>query len=104
MLLKRPAFLLIALIAILTLIALPTLTYPLGRDQGEFATIGRGILDGRIPYVDLWNPKPPAVFYVYCLAMTLFGCTTAALHVIDLLIYPPIALALYWIAGRVANR
>ena len=49
------------------------MTYPLGRDQGEFATIGRGVLDGRIPYVDLWNPKPPAVFYVYAAAMRCSG-------------------------------
>ncbi|MEP7292582.1 MAG: glycosyltransferase family 39 protein [Chloroflexota bacterium] len=92
-----------AVIIAVTLIALPTLTYPLGRDQGEFATIGRGILDGRIPYVDLWNPKPPAVFYVYGLAMALFGRTTEALRLIDLLIYPPLALALYWIGRRIAN-
>ena len=78
MALKRPSrqiLLLAGIVSAVTLLALPTLTYPLGRDQGDFATIGRGILDGRIPYVDLWNPKPPAVFYVYALAMSLFGHT-----------------------------
>ena len=100
---KRPLVLLLALIIVITLIALPTITYPLGRDQGEFATIGRGLLDGRIPYVDLWNPKPPAVFYVYALAMKLFGRTTGALRVIDLFLLPPIALTLYWIGKRLAN-
>ncbi len=102
-LLKRPIVLLIALIVIITLIAAPTITYPLGRDQGEFATIARGILDGRIPYVDLWNPKPPAIFYVYAAAMRLFGRTSEALRVIDLLIFPPIAATLYWIGKRLAN-
>ena len=100
----RSLFVLIGLIVVITLIALPMITYPLGRDQGEFATIGRGILDGRIPYVDLWNPKPPAVFYVYALAMTLFGRTTEALRVIDLLLFPPIAAALYWIGRRHRQR
>ena len=99
----RPTILLLAIILLVTLVALPTITYPLGRDQGEFATIGRGILDGRVPYVDLWNPKPPAVFYVYGLAMTVFGRSSEALRVIDLLLYPPLAAALYWIGRRIAN-
>lgn len=95
---------LIGLIGLIGLIALPVVTYPFGRDQGEFATIGRGLLDGKIPYVDLWNPKPPAVFYVYALAMTLFGRTIAAIRLIDLIIFPLIAAALYAIGLRVADR
>ncbi len=91
-------------IALILLIAAPTLTYPLGRDQGEFATIGRGLLHGKVPYVDLWNPKPPAVFYVYAAAMSLFGQTAIALRAIDLLIFPPIALTLYALGARLADR
>ncbi|MBC6934876.1 MAG: hypothetical protein DWB42_03465 [Chloroflexi bacterium] len=95
---------LVALLLVITLLALPTLTYPLGRDQGEFATIGRGLLDGRVPYRDLWNPKPPAVFYVYAAAMALFGRSTEALRLIDLLIVPVISAALYRLSGRLASR
>ncbi len=84
--------------------ALPVLTYPLGRDQGEFATIGRSILDGKIPYVDLWNPKPPAVFYVYALAIQIFGRTAEALRAIDFFIVPAMCAALYWLGTRIANR
>lgn len=102
---RWPAWLpLAAIILGLTLLALPVLTYPLGRDQGEFATIGRGILDGRVPYVDLWNPKPPAVFYVYAAAMRLFGQTSEALRALDLLVAPLVALGLYWLGARLANR
>jgi 4-amino-4-deoxy-L-arabinose transferase-like glycosyltransferase len=101
---RRDRLLLAALLLAVTLATLPILTYPLGRDQGEFATIGRGILDGRVPYIDLWNPKPPAVFYVYALAMAAFGRTTAALRAIDLLIVPIISLSLYWIGKRIADH
>jgi 4-amino-4-deoxy-L-arabinose transferase-like glycosyltransferase len=101
---RRVDWLLVALLVVVTLLALPVLTYPLGRDQGEFATIGRGILDGRVPYRELWNPKPPAVFYVYALAIRLFGRTVPALRAIDLLIVPLIDLALYWIGRRVTSR
>ncbi|NDJ63007.1 MAG: hypothetical protein GYB67_17945 [Chloroflexi bacterium] len=92
------------LIAVVIVIAAPTLTYPLGRDQGEFATIGRGLLHGRAPYADLWNPKPPAVFVVYAAAMALFGQTAAALRLIDLLILPICLAAVYWIGWRAASH
>jgi hypothetical protein len=100
----RDRSLLAALLLAVMLAALPILTYPLGRDQGEFATIGRGILDGRVPYVDLWNPKPPAVFYVYAGAMALLGRATEALRAIDLVVVPVISLCLYWLGRRIASR
>jgi 4-amino-4-deoxy-L-arabinose transferase-like glycosyltransferase len=87
------------LIALVLLAALPVLSYPLGRDQGEFATIGRGLLQGRLPYVDLWNPKPPAVFQVYAAAIALFGQTAPAIRAIDLVL-APLMLAPMFLVGR----
>jgi 4-amino-4-deoxy-L-arabinose transferase-like glycosyltransferase len=92
------------ILLVTTLLALPAITYPLGRDQGEFATIARGILSGRVPYLELWNPKPPAVFYVYALAMSLFGQTEAALRSLDFAIVPLTAAALYFLGKRIAGR
>ncbi len=99
----RRYFWLLLIIVVVIMAALPILTYPLGRDQGEFATIGRGILGNRIPYVDLWNPKPPAVFYVYALAISLFGRTIVAIRLIDLLIAPALLWAAYWLGRRLAS-
>jgi hypothetical protein len=95
---------LLALIGLVLLLALPTLSYPLGRDQGEFASIGRGLLEGRVPYRDLWNPKPPAVFYLYAGAMTVFGQTAPALRALDLLFMPGMMLGLAAIGSRLFNR
>ncbi len=103
-LLKRDWLLLVLLLVVVCLIASPVLTYPLGRDQGEFATIGRGILNGRVPYTQLWNPKPPAVFYVYALAMRLLGQTAMALRAIDFVVVPICCTCLFWIGRRLANR
>ncbi|MBK8022669.1 MAG: glycosyltransferase family 39 protein [Chloroflexi bacterium] len=91
------------LVAAVLLAALPVLLYPLGRDQGEFATIGRGILDGKTPYVDLWNPKPPAIFYVTAASIAAFGRSSEALRVMDLLLFPPVALALFLIGRRISS-
>ncbi len=103
-LLKRDGLLLALLIFVICLLALPVITYPLGRDQGEFATIGRGILNGRVPYTELWNPKPPAVFYVYALAMRLLGQTAMALRAIDFVVVPICCVCLFWIGRHLANR
>ncbi|HYO87303.1 MAG TPA: glycosyltransferase family 39 protein [Candidatus Limnocylindrales bacterium] len=95
---------LLGVIALVLLLALPTLTYPLGRDQGEFATIGRGLLQGKIPYADLWNPKPPAIFYLYAGAMAVFGQTALALRLLDLLAAPVLLWAIYWIGARAGGK
>ncbi len=91
------------LVAVILLLAAPMLTYPLGRDQGEFAVIGSGILQGAVPYVDLWNPKPPAVFYIYAGAISVFGHNVMGLRALDLLLFPVMAAALYAIGKKTAG-
>ncbi len=44
--------------------------YP-GRDSGIFLYIGQSILDGKIPYRDAWDHKPPAIFYIDALGLWL---------------------------------
>ncbi|PJF26646.1 MAG: hypothetical protein CUN53_07060, partial [Phototrophicales bacterium] len=100
----RHAWIGLALCVLVIAAALPILTYPLGRDQGEFAVIGRGLLDGKIPYVDLWNPKPPAVFLVYAAAIAAFGRTAEAVRAIDLILIPPTLLAVAWIGRRTLGQ
>lgn len=92
------------LVGLIIVLASPILTYPLGRDQGEFATIAQGILWGRVPYLELWNPKPPAIFYTYALMIRLFGATTLAIRALDLLTFPLVAWGLYGIARRLDDR
>lgn len=44
-----------------------------GRDQSIYALVGRGIVEGDMPYRDRWDFKPPGVFLVYALAEATFG-------------------------------
>jgi len=90
-------------VLVVLVLAAPVLTYPLGRDQGEFATIGAGILRGAVPYVDLWNPKPPAIFYTYAGVIRLFGQSTFAVRALDLLLYVPMAAALFALGRRLSG-
>lgn len=63
-------WLLLALTVVL-LAALPLLSYPFGRDQGDFAQMGDTILHGLTPYKDAWNPKPPLTFFLYAAVLSI---------------------------------
>lgn len=43
----------------------------LGLDQGIWCIIGRGILHGYIPYLDLYDHKGPLLFYIFSVAMAI---------------------------------
>jgi hypothetical protein len=65
--------------------ALLILTFSFGRDQGIYAVVGDGLLHGRVPYKDLWDFKPPGIFFVYGLAQALFGKNMMAPRLLEVL-------------------
>lgn len=94
---RRDWFIFALTALVITVAALPVVTYPLGRDQGIYATVGAAILRGGAPYSDIWELKPPAIHYIYALGITLFGQQVRAL---DLVIVPLTALGLYMLGKR----
>lgn len=59
------------------------LLFSFGRDQGIYAVVGAGILDGKMPYRDLWDFKPPGIHLLYALAQGLLGRTMLAPRLIE---------------------
>src|SRR3954452_155087 len=57
--------LLLALIAALLIVRLPSLVQPMGPDQGLYAYVGERILHGDLAYRDAWDQKPPGIHYLY---------------------------------------
>lgn len=43
------------------------------RDSGIYLYIGSEILDGKTIYVDVWEHKPPFIFYINALGLLIFG-------------------------------
>lgn len=70
---------LLAAAALLTLSALPLVFLaplfeaPFEPDQGAYATIARGWLEGAIPYRDLWDNKGPLLFLWYAASFQWLG-------------------------------
>lgn len=68
------------------LLALPTLIYPVGRDQGVFAYIGARLFDGAGLYTELWDVKSPLIYWSFGLAQKVLGETVLSIRIFDALI------------------
>jgi len=56
--------------------AIPTID----ADESTFIIVGQGILDGFLPYVKLWENKPPLVFSFFAAAIAIFGKSIPAIR------------------------
>jgi len=54
---------------------------PLDRDEGVFGLVGRTILEGGLPYLHGIDQKPPLIFYLYALILSIFPSTALGIHV-----------------------
>lgn len=80
--------------------ALPIFTYPLGRDQGTYLTMGKSLLQGSVLYRDLWDNKPPGIFYLYGPIGKLFGLRMWSAAAVDLILL----LLVSWCIFRFTER
>ncbi len=90
-------------LAVLAVAALPTLLYPLTRDQGAYAYIADLMMKGGVPYRDALDLKPPAVYLVYALAFMLFGRSESAVRLFDVLYALVSAASIYLLAHEVLH-
>ncbi|MGD0006984.1 MAG: hypothetical protein ABSE93_00355 [Terriglobia bacterium] len=93
------AWLLAGLVAVL-LRGLPDLRYPVGVDQALFCLIGQGLLRGQQLYRDLWDIKPPGIFYIYALIVKAFGPVAWCIGVVDVFWLLAISLCIFYFARR----
>ncbi|MCG8405228.1 MAG: glycosyltransferase family 39 protein [Phycisphaerales bacterium] len=74
---------------------------PLQTDAGMWAYIGRRILDGSLLYNELWESKPPGIYYVFAAVEWLFrDNAVVALRCLDALL----SLAVFGVTYRLARR
>lgn len=73
----------------------------LNPDETIYAVIAREILHGAVPYRDIWEIKPPLIFYIYSLILWLFGeKNLQAVRVVAMLAVAATALITAGIARR----
>ncbi len=93
-----------AALALALLQAIPNLAYPMGRDQATYSVIARGLLHGKALYRDLWDNKPPGIFYIYTAIVKIFGPAMWSVGVVDILWLIGISLCLFRFVERTLGR
>ncbi len=77
------------------------LAIPLQTDTGMWAYIGGRILEGALPYRDLWESKPPGIYYLFAAVESCFG--DSAFHGLVWL-DGVLSVAVFAITYRIATR
>lgn len=73
--------------------ALQVLLFSFGRDQGIYAMVASGLLDGKLPYRDIWDFKPPGIYLLYAVAFGALGESMLAPRILEVVGFVGIALA-----------
>ena len=83
---------------------IPLLGVPLERDEGEYAYIAWRLGHNELPYRDLVDQKPPAVFWTYRAALALPFDPVRAVHLAALIFSAASSCAVFFLALRFMDR
>lgn len=83
---------LILLTGLALLTTIPSRHLP-GTDQGVFLYLGTHILQGKIPYRDMWDHKPPMIFFIDALGLLIGGGSRWGVWLMDWLSLSATSLA-----------
>ena len=72
-------------------------------DESTQIIMGQGILDGQLPYVDLWDNKPPLSFLSYAFFILFLGKSIVAVRLAGALCVMATAYLIYIVAGNTWN-
>ena len=91
-------------ILLLTLIVrLPYFFKPaISWDESTLIIMGQSILDGQLPYIDLWDLKPPIAFLSYALFILILGKSIVAIRIAGAIFIVVTALLIY-VIGKICG-
>jgi hypothetical protein len=81
---NRPRAWLYGTLGLVFLRALPNLRFPLERDAATYCLVAEWMLHGLRLYRDLWDNKPPGIFFLYVPIVKLFGPVMWCVGVMDI--------------------
>ena len=73
-------------------------------DEATFILMAQSILDGHLPYTELWDIKPPLGFFVFTLPIILFGKSLFFVRLYASIYIALAGLAIYFLGKRVWNQ
>jgi 4-amino-4-deoxy-L-arabinose transferase-like glycosyltransferase len=77
---------------------------PLGIDQSLWASAARGMARGQLLYRDVWEQRPPGIYWIYLAGFQVFGWTAATVAWLDVLAGAATTVLLYAIVRPLSTR
>lgn len=65
------------------------------RDESTFILVAQSLVDGHLPYTELWDLKPPVLFFLFAAPIWLFGKSMVAIRAMGWLAVSAIAFYTY---------
>jgi len=85
------------------LVRVASIAEPLGIDQSLWASAVRGMSRGQLLYRDVWEQRPPGIYWVYLAGFQLFGWAASTVAWLDILAATATTALLWAIARRLAG-
>jgi len=101
---KRDALVLVLILALTVVIRLPILLEPWGADQSGYGFEGKGILDGKVPFRDMYDLTAYGVFFTFALFFKLFGATMVSAHMGHLIVSVISTALVFFLTRRLFGR
>lgn len=101
-----PSFIVVVLALLgVALVMAPGLNADLpGRDAGVFLYIGNQILEGEIPYRDIWDHKGPLIYYINAVGVALTPGRESGMWFLEAIALLASGVGLYWMLSRAFGK
>jgi len=86
------------------LVRIALIPLPLERDEGTYGYVAWRMSFGEVPYLDVFDHKPPVVFVLYWLAFKLFGISTVSIHLFGALYNVVTVVMSFVLVSRLYDR
>lgn len=97
----QPWLIYIVLIVLFTIaVRYRLIDIPLERDEGGFAYCAQLIQQGIPPYTEVYDYKPPGLYFLYASAITIFGSNVEAVHLLLLIFSAGTSIMLFWLVKK----
>jgi 4-amino-4-deoxy-L-arabinose transferase-like glycosyltransferase len=93
-----------ALAACALLVRCASITEPLGIDQSLWASAARGMSRGQLLYRDVWEQRPPGIYFVYVAGFSLLGWAASTVAWLDILAAAATTVLVYAAARPLGHR
>src|SRR3954467_1852046 len=101
---RQIAIVVLGLVALLALIVRwGAIAEPLGIDQSLWASAVRGMSRGQLLYRDVWEQRPPGIYWIYLAAFRVLGWTPATVAWLDVIAASITTALVFTIANRLAD-